>query len=164
MSADEDGGSTNAEGDETGTSQSKASRPFEIHIGEEKFEDFGSAVMEDRNVVMDDERTPAAPERSRGRQPQERKPQHSRPPAQRTAAGETPERATLPAREKPPEAITMPPQAPPAAPKVRDRSLTASGEPVIESVVVRPDGAQDAGSNEAQASPKRGWWQRTLGG
>ena len=46
--------------------------------------------------------------------------------------------------------------------KVRDRSATTSGELVIESVVVGPEGASS--QSEQPASPKRGWWQRTLGG
>ena len=172
IASDGNDGNVYAEGDETETSQPEASRPFKIHIGEEKFEDFGTAVMEDgtavmedRTAVMEDERAPAAPERSRGRQPQERRPQKSRPASERSA--ETPRRATEPAPRAPAavtETMVAPAHVPVAAPKIRDRSITAASEPVLESVVVRPDGAQNGSADGATASPKRGWWQRTLGG
>ncbi len=151
---------------------------FEIHVGEEKITDFDSAVMEDAGVAAEPRQSQDRPaqnrpaqdrpgDRSRGRSRNERRPPRPEreqsnadaPQAEAAASRPAPE---VPRREQAPSvAVPAAAAAPPV--KVRDRSATSSGEPVIESVVVRPDGAAAPSEGET-ASPKRGWWQRTLGG
>ena len=133
---DHEGGSTAAaEGSESG---------FEIKVAETKITDFDSAVIDERGAGE------ARPARSREPR-QERRPDR---PSEHVSAA--PDRAT----ENKAAGHERMEQTPVAA-KARERSMAASGEPVIESVVMRPDGAQESAE---PASPKRGWWQRTLGG
>ena len=143
----------NGEGTQAGGSSTESSHPFEIHIGEQKFEDFGSAVMEDKPASP-------VPERGRGRQQSDRRPAQGHPAS---AARSTPVREDV-VHDTQAEAAAIPSQLTPPVTKGRQRVVAAAGDPVIESVVVHPDGAQDAAADKAAASPKRGWWQRTLGG
>ena len=138
--AGEDGGGSALDAD------GQSSSGFEPHVTEHKITDFDSAVMSD-------ERAPDSPrpEPSReNRQRPERAARNDRRPARSQRVDVEPAPAATPALEPSPVAA-----------KVRQRSQAASSEPVIESVVVRPDGAQES---VEPASPKRGWWQRTLGG
>ncbi len=131
--------------------KSGGERGFEIHVGEQTVTDFDTAVMSDDQP---------RPERPTRRERPERRPSRTR---------ETPSHAEprVSSGERRPEKPTATAQSSisevPLAAKVRDRSVPPSGEPVIESVVVRPDGAASP-ADEVSGSPKRGWWQRTLGG
>jgi len=122
---------------------------FPIHIGEERISDFESATMDYGNA--------SGP----------RSAQAAKPIA---AAGEPKKPDTLAHPVAPAEPAKLEVQANHEAPaaaepaKPRGRAASHSTEPVIESVVVGPDGAAAAHGDSQPASPKRGWWQRTLGG
>ncbi len=175
--------------EEGGVAASAETSGFHPHVGEERIDDFSSAVpADDTNGVQRDanaqpdmprrEREPREPRQGRDTNRPRRndrndrqdrpdrndrarsEPGPSREPAAARPANDTVERTPTRAPEPVVSASRDTVEAP-ARRRASSSELMAS-EPVIESVVVRQGEVAPVAGSEP-AAPKRGWWQRNIG-
>ncbi len=147
------------------------------HFTEIAVDDFQSAVMPDdllpETAAMAEPERPAEPRERRGRQePREgrsrREPRTPRPAPEAAEAGDGGDQPTaeeaLPAAAVPAAAPPPVSEAESAEPPAPRRSLSSSSEPKLERVVVRTNTSETEQAEAPASAPKRGWWQRRLGG